>query len=364
MPATRVNPNSDLTDSNKSKVISTAEVTNSAASSKCESAKLWKAAARAEERTTLLMKMKETGVGTARMEENYTSSKTRQTKDPKGAYRGDKLARNKTVIDIQMKDAIRGALKEEKAIRKKRDKARADLETKLGKNSSKYRSLIKNLKKLAQKEKAKLKIKNKQKVEHLQKKYIHKKILQQQTLQPNLKRYENAKIFSTTNTKEDTFKPSKPGKVVKIGEVKLSEDEEALLLMCPDFATFSTLSEELHNVEILAAGVKHRWEDLNTEEDPESDNPEEDKRILETMKRIEAQARMVYNPTDNEINLGNQRATDCPGNTRVYLPKPMTAIKEAMLSVRSSEWKKPTSPRTQMKEESRRATLHHNSRGA
>ena len=44
---------------------------------------------------------------------------------------------------------------------------------------------------------------------------------------------------------EEEFKPSEPGNIVKIGNDTVSEDEKALLRMCPDFATFSTLADEL-----------------------------------------------------------------------------------------------------------------------
>ena len=122
-----------------------------------------------------------------------------------------------------------------------------------------------------------------------------------------------------------------------IGDVELNDDERALLKTCPDFALFSNMSDELHKVEVLAAGVKHRWETSNNEDDIIAET-EEDKRIVEEMKKIEAQSRIIFDPTNNEINLGRQRITDCPGNTRVFLPKPMPPIKEAMVAVRSSEW--------------------------
>ena len=146
-----------------------------------------------------------------------------------------------------------------------------------------------------------------------------------------------AKIFNETKHKLT----NKDDKVTVIGNVPLSEDEKALLKMSPDFAVFSSMSDELHNVEVLASGVKHRWENLNLEDEvTESNDPEEDARIRNEMEMIEAQSRMVYDPINNELDLGRQRVTDCPGNNRVFLPKPMTAFKEAMVSVRASEWKK------------------------
>ena len=56
------------------------------------------------------------------------------------------------------------------------------------------------------------------------------------------------------------------------------------------------------------------------------------------MEIIEAKSRQTYDPEGQEVNLGRQRVTDCQYNTRVYLPKPMAAHKEAMVAVRTSEW--------------------------
>ena len=58
------------------------------------------------------------------------------------------------------------------------------------------------------------------------------------------------------------------------------------------------------------------------------------------MKVIEAKSRQVYCPEENNFDMGKQRVTDCPNNTRVFLPKPMSAMDEAMWAVRVSEWNK------------------------
>ena len=291
---------------------------------KCDIDKVWIATAKAEERTMLLRRLKARGVGTAQMEAKYAKGGNKDNK-------ANSTTRNSKVIQLELNDAIRKAVKDEKNIRKKRNKLRVKLEEELGHNPSELKSKIKGIKKQAQREKSKIKEKNRKKIEHLDRKFVHKKILQDD-LPPNLQRYQKAKIYN----KEEEFKPNTEDEVIVIGNINLSEDEKALLKRCPDFAVFSNLTDELHKVEVLAAGVKHRWETANTDDDEEFPDNE----LEERMKEIEAQSRMTYNPADNDINLGRQRATDCPGNTRVFLPKPMHPIKEAMIAVRNSEWNK------------------------
>ena len=124
------------------------------------------------------------------MEDKYSKG----DKTDRGDYKGNKIARNQNVINLELNDAIRNAQKEEKNIRKKRNKLRTKLEEELGRDSARFKQEIKLLKKNAQKEKEKLRKKNKKKVEHLERKYIHKKILEDK-LPANLQRYANSKIF-------------------------------------------------------------------------------------------------------------------------------------------------------------------------
>ena len=53
---------------------------------------------------------------------------------------------------------------------------------------------------------------------------------------------------------------------------------------------------------------------------------------------IEDRSRQVFDPVEVNVDMAQQRVTDCPNNTRVHLPKPMPAMKEAMSTVRVSEW--------------------------
>ena len=76
------------------------------------------------------------------------------------------------VVNLEMKDRCKKAHKEQKNLRKKRDKIRKSLEKELGgSNTIKCRTAINNLKKSTQKEKAAIKAKNTTKINHLENKF-------------------------------------------------------------------------------------------------------------------------------------------------------------------------------------------------
>ena len=95
--------------------------------------------------------------------------------------------------------------------------------------------------------------------------------------------------------------------------------------------------DEIHENEVIAAGIKHRWE-CSDEESLIEIEEEEKKRLEYQMELIEAQSRQTYDPTSSKVDMAKHRVTDSAHNTRVFLPKPMAATREAMLAVHMSEW--------------------------
>ena len=85
----------------------------------------------------------------------------------------------------------------EAAARKKKATVRKNMEKSMGKNSSKLRNTIRNLKKEAAGEKVKMKEKNKIKIKHLEEKYVKK----EEEIPENLKKYQEAAIFSGADIK-------------------------------------------------------------------------------------------------------------------------------------------------------------------
>ena len=147
--------------------------------------------------------------------------------------------------------------------------------------------------------------------------------------------YGKADIFSESFE----YKPVDRDKVVKIGNISLSKDEEDLLSVSPDFALFASMMDEIHQNEVFAAGIKHRWESSDDESLVEMDK-EEEMRLAKQMELIEAQSRQTFDPTTGKVDMAKHMVTDSCHNTRVFLPKPMAASREAMLAVQISEWER------------------------
>ena len=136
--------------------------------------------------------------------------------------------------------------------------------------------------------------------------------------------------------------PVVDNRVTVVGDIELSGDEKAALLVNPDFGVFSQMDDELYEVEVLTAGIKHRWETGRDYEESlgVKEDKEEDRRIAKEMELIEARTRQVFNPETNDVNMGRLKVTDVKYNSRVVLPKPLEAAKEAMVAVRAVEWAK------------------------
>ena len=80
--------------------------------------------------------------------------------------------------------------------------------------------------------------------------------------------------------------------------------------MSPDFAVFNDMDDNTHHVEVLSAGVKHRWENSRLDDNDNLDmEDKEDLRIAKDMELVEAKARQLFDPTSKELNL------DKPQNT-------------------------------------------------
>ena len=73
-----------------------------------------------------------------------------------------------------------------------------------------------------------------------------------------------------------------------MGISPVSKDEEDLLSVSPDFALFANMIDEIHENEVIAAGIKHRWE-CSDEEKLIQLQEEEEKRLAGQMELIEAQ---------------------------------------------------------------------------
>ena len=64
--------------------------------------------------------------------------------------------------------------------------------------------------------------------------------------------------------------------------------------MIPDFALFANMIHEIHENEVIAAGIKHREESSDEDKLIEL---EEEKTLAKEMELVEAQSRQTYDPS-------------------------------------------------------------------
>ena len=152
--------------------------------------KVWRQCVRAEQQTELLRTLKTKKVGTSDIEEHMKKQmNTRKIRKNR--------KRNVNLIIMSMEGKCQDAASVEAAARKKKAAVRRKMEKSMGKNSSKLRNTIRNLKKEAAGEKVKMKVKNRNKIKHLEEKYIKK----DEGIPESLKKYQEAAIFSGADIK-------------------------------------------------------------------------------------------------------------------------------------------------------------------
>ena len=105
----------------------------------------------------------------------------------------------------------------------------------------------------------------------------------------------------------------------------------------PKFFVMNDLVEETFEVEVESCIMKYRWELMKGEEDNKKSKDtadvafntlfeelytEEEKiEHEEEMEMAEAELRMIFNPSDNKLDLRRRRVTDLKGNSRVCFPR-------------------------------------------
>ena len=126
-------------------------------------------------------------------------------------------------------------------------------------------------------------------------------------------------------------------------EIKISEDEAAVLALGPKFCVVKNLSEEVFERELEEAVMKFKWEmmgkDLKLKKDEVRDPAdisfdvmkdelftEDEVREIEEYndeqeRMRDAEMRMIYNPENNTMDLSRRRATDLKGNSHVIFPR-------------------------------------------
>ena len=134
--------------------------------------------------------------------------------------------------------------------------------------------------------------------------------------------------------------------VLLVGDVKLSDDEVALLNLGPGYMMTKTLDVVEMEVEAVVTLTKIRWgrrskgmEDMTDKEisEFEAENPtNEEEEDLADM--IETTARDVVEEESKAVNMSKKRATDMKNNRHVHMPGPASPKIEASHNTRMGVW--------------------------
>ena len=128
---------------------------------------------------------------------------------------------------------------------------------------------------------------------------------------------------------------------VIFGGAILSDDEKALLINRPEYATFGKLIRSDIQVEIEMGLAKIRWDrkkrGYKEESDSDSGIETGDEGNNDDLAK-EAESRATYSRENKRLDMGNRRATDCKNNRRTYLSKARPLLEEAELLLRREAW--------------------------
>ena len=132
---------------------------------------------------------------------------------------------------------------------------------------------------------------------------------------------------------------------VVVGGVSIDDDEKSVLKLNPKFAVLSRLDDESieTDIEVAIAKLKYeirRQEEIELLESVELENVNEKKQRLdverdsETENEInEAKERQVFDPIRKVFDYTKRRTTDLAENTKVHLPKLVSAKEESQLEM-------------------------------
>ena len=189
-----------------------------------------------------------------------------------------------------------------------------------------YRRVVNHLNKVARNTKQLLNQKYKNKIEHLKDKYNKNDDDEDEPAPDDLSDYAGLSVFNNKKYEEIV---TESYEVKIIGDVTLSEDEQAVLKLHNKFSILEKLLPGGIDTEQEASNAKIRMEREKTKtyEDFTEEERKEDEEIT-------AKNRMIYDPKTKTFDNRKRRVTDLQQCARITLPKPLTPEEESKLEVR------------------------------
>ena len=289
-----------------------------------------------EERLTFWRKMVKLGIGGREVEHLGDDIREKYRSE---SYKSGKSHRE--IIELVMSYKLKDEKRHQKEIKCKRNQEKEIWRTELN-CDRKYSRLLSKLNSEARKYRKLEKKKYRNKADHL-KRIRESEIERELEVCPSeIKKYERIKIF---NKREFNKLKKEDVKVEVIGKVVLDKDERELLKLPPKFAIRKRLNSTAMEVDTEMSMAKIRYqkqkEDLvkDYNEDTEDNNikrmklNDNEKEDLETMERLDAESRRIYDPLKRIFDHGKKRVTDLKENSKVNLPKPCDALTESSIEL-------------------------------
>ena len=219
-------------------------------------------------------------------------------------------------------------------VEKRKLRWRSKVNQKWGKNTRRTKNLMSQVRKEAEVLKKSLQMKNKKKVNHLMKKYLKTEVVR--PVPEKLSRYKNINLFKDKEPEKDDPEVE----ILVIGDVELDDDTKAVLKLPPKYAILKKLAAEEFKLdeEMSLAKLRYAKRDCPGEEEDKDQEPEISPEEQEQIDIIAAEGRRIFSPEDKEMDFRNKRVTDLKENSKVHLPKPLSASQEAKIEVRREKW--------------------------
>ena len=247
-----------------------------------------------------------------------------------------KSAKSDNTEELLMGNILRDSRREEKLHRKEKKKKRKELEDELGKDSNKYRKILKKLKEKVSRIRKQRKEKNKSKIETGMKKLNKKRALEKvSSLPEECSKYSELRAF---RGEEIIPEPPKPP-VVTSPEIILTQSEINILSKSPKFTLRNVLDKTQYMIEVEKGLVKEKISRIGKEEENGKviEEKVEDQKSSNDTQWLEKKSTLIYDMEEEVIDFGNSRPTNWAGNKRIYLPKGGSTSLESYLEIRRAE---------------------------
>ena len=313
---------------------------------------IWRKLAKCESQIEMMGKLVRNGVGFNEVEAFAVKM------DRKLVYKSrdrnkvrDAEEKKRKLVKLSMSIKLGDERRRHAELLKKKIGMRKELFQKCGENKSKMKKIMKRLRRTANEEKKKCRMKNENKIKHL----VKRKNLREQNYGENwgwegeggvpdeIIEMREVRAFNEEEFEKIEVKETEP---CRIGNVELDRNEEEALRLHPKFAVRKKLDEEQFELDIECGFAKLRWEigENNLEKKEEQiagvvtiDIESRENKSKEQEEEL-TKGELVFDPVKKVYDARNMKVTNLGENTRITLPKPLKPVQEAMIEVRREEY--------------------------